>query len=137
MEGLRPGDTFVVWDLDRAFRSVIDAVTQAERLRAKGIAFEIANLQIDTATPSGMLVYTVMSAFAEFERRTLIQRTKEGLEPARRRGKRLRRPPKLSDKQLDNARTRLAATNDTIAQVARELAVAPWTLSRALRRHRL
>jgi DNA invertase Pin-like site-specific DNA recombinase len=80
IEDLRPGDTLVVWDLDRAFRSVIDAVTEAERLRAKGIEFEIANLQVDTATPAGMLVYTVMSAFAEFERRTLIQRTKEGLE---------------------------------------------------------
>ena len=134
IDSLGRGDTLVVWDLDRAFRSVIDAVTEAERLRAKGVAFEIVNLQIDTATPAGMLVYTVMSAFAEFERRTLIQRTKEGLEAARRRGKRLGRPPKLSDMQLDNARARLAATNDTIAQVARELAVAPWTLSRALRR---
>jgi DNA invertase Pin-like site-specific DNA recombinase len=49
IEDLRPGDTLVVWDLDRAFRSVIDAVTEAERLRAKGIEFEIANLQIDTS----------------------------------------------------------------------------------------
>jgi DNA invertase Pin-like site-specific DNA recombinase len=136
VDSLRPGDALVVWDLDRAFRSVIDAITQAERLRAKGVQFEIANLQVDTATPAGMLVYTVMSAFAEFERRMLIQRTKEGLEAARRRGKRLGRPPKLSEKQLDNALTRLAATNDTIAQIARELAVAPWTLSRALRRRR-
>ena len=73
--GLQPGDTLVVWDLDRAFRSVVDAVTQADRLRTKGVEFEIANLQIDTGTPAGMLIYTVMSAFAEFERRTIIQRT--------------------------------------------------------------
>jgi DNA invertase Pin-like site-specific DNA recombinase len=120
--------------LDRAFRSVIDAVTEAERLRAKGIEFEIANLQIDTATPAGMLVYTVMSAFAEFERRTLIQRTKEGLDAARRRGKRLGRPPKLSPDQLTDARRRLTEQRVTITSIAQQLGVAPWTLSRALRR---
>jgi DNA invertase Pin-like site-specific DNA recombinase len=65
IDDLRPGDTLVVWDLDRAFRSVIDAITQAEHLRANGIQFAIANLQVDTSTPAGMLVYTVMSAFAE------------------------------------------------------------------------
>jgi DNA invertase Pin-like site-specific DNA recombinase len=133
IEDLRPGDTLVVWDLDRAFRSVIDAVTEAERLRAKGIEFEIANLQIDTATPAGMLVYTVMSAFAEFERRTLIQRTKEGVEAARRRGKRLGRPPKLNGAQLAEARLRLCAPGATVRAVAREFGVAPWTLTRALR----
>lgn len=134
MSGLVPGDTLVVWDLDRAFRSVVDAVTQADRLRENGITFEIVNLQVDTSTPSGRLIYTVMSAFAEFERRMLIQRTREGLEAARRRGKRLGRPPKLDAGQLIRARERLSSTPDTIAAVACELGVAPWTLTRALRR---
>jgi DNA invertase Pin-like site-specific DNA recombinase len=134
VESLRPGDALVVWDLDRAFRSVIDAITQAERLRAKGVQFEIANLQVDTATPSGMLVYTVMSAFAEFERRTLIQRTKEGLEAARRRGKRLGRPPKLTPVQITEARRRLSVSEEKISRIAEELGVAPWTLTRAIRR---
>lgn len=124
----------VVWDLDRAFRSVLDAVTQAERLRQKGIEFQIANLEIDTATPAGMLVYTVMSAFAEFERRLLVQRTKEGQAAARRRGIRLGRPPKLDDAQLDQARQRLSSENETTANIAKEFGVAPWTLTRSLRR---
>ena len=127
------GDTLVVLDLDRAFRSVIDAVSTAERLLARGIGFEIANLQVDTATPSGMLVYTVMSAFAEFERRMLIQRTKEGLAAARRRGKRLGRPPKLTPADLDTARAALADESESLTSLARRFAVAPWTLSRALR----
>ncbi|WP_036258265.1 recombinase family protein [Methylocapsa aurea] len=134
IERLGPGDTLVVWDLDRAFRSVLDAVTQAERLRQKGIEFQIANLEIDTATPAGMLVYTVMSAFAEFERRLLVQRTKEGLAAARRRGTRLGRPPKLDDAQLDQARQRLSSENETTASIAKEFGVAPWTLTRSLRR---
>jgi DNA invertase Pin-like site-specific DNA recombinase len=134
VEGLIAGDTLVVWDLDRAFRSVVDAVTEAERLRQRGIGFEVANLQIDTTTPAGMLMYTILSAFAEFERRVLIQRTKEGLEAARRRGKRLGRPSKLTAEQLTEARRRIAERN-TVSSIARELGVAPWTLTRALRRH--
>jgi DNA invertase Pin-like site-specific DNA recombinase len=133
---LEPGDTLVVWDLDRAFRSVLDAVTQAERFRQKGVEFEIANLQIDTATPAGMLVYTIMSAFAEFERRLLVQRTKEGLAAARRRGTRLGRPPKMDDAQLDEARLRLLGEDCTTASVAKEFGVSPWTLTRSLRRQR-
>lgn len=50
---LQSGDALVVWDLDRAFRSVIDAITVADRLGARGIAFEIVNLRIDTSTATG------------------------------------------------------------------------------------
>ena len=131
---LQRGDTLVVWDLDRAFRSVVDALQQIEGLRSRGIEFQIASLAVDTATPAGMLVYTVMSAFAEFERRTLAQRTREGLAAARQRGVRLGRPPKLNGRQLTYARRKLATPGATTAAVARELGVAPWTLTRSLRR---
>ena len=131
---LQPDDTFVVWDLDRAFRSVVDALQQIEGLRSRGIEFQIASLALDTATPAGMLVYTVMSAFAEFERRTLAQRTREGLAAARQRGVRLGRPPKLDAYQIDYARRRLAVPGTTLAAIARDLGVAPWTLTRSLRR---
>lgn len=132
---LAAGDKLVVWDLDRAFRSVVDALTEAEKLRARGIEFEIVNLHIDTATPAGIFVYTMMSALAEFERRTLSQRTREGLSAARRRGKRIGRPRKLSEAQLADAVIRLDGAGATRADLARELGVAPWTLSRALKRH--
>ena len=130
---LRRGDMLVVWDLDRAFRSVIDALAEAEKLRARGVHFRIANLNIDTSTPAGIFVYTMMSALAEFERRTLSQRTKEGLAAARVRGKRLGRPAKLSSEQLHDARRRIC-DGDTRQAVAADYRVAPWTLSRALRR---
>ncbi|MCQ0987232.1 recombinase family protein [Jiella marina] len=130
---LQPGDLFVVWDLDRAFRSVVDALTEAEKLRQRGIGFQIANLNIDTTTPAGMFVYTIVSALAEFERRTLSQRTKEGLEAARRRGKRLGRPPKIKPEQLARARRKLKK-GATTASLAAELGVAPWSLKRALYR---
>ena len=134
LKTLKSGDMLVVWDLDRAFRSVIDALTEAERLRARGVHFKIANLSIDTSTPAGIFVYTMLSALAEFERRTLSQRTKEGLAAARARGKRIGRPPVLSDLQLDEARTLIEIDRESPARVAERLGVPRWTLSRSLRR---
>lgn len=130
---LKPGDMLVVWDLDRAYRSVIDALTEAEKLRKRRIDFKIANLQIDTSTPAGMFVYTMVGALAEFERRTLSQRTREGLAAARRRGARIGRPPKLTAGQLKDARRRLDTGDGTMKSLAAEYGVAPWTLNRCLK----
>lgn len=134
LKRLKAGDMLVVWDLDRAFRSVVDALTEAEKLRGRGIHFQIANLHIDTTTPAGIFVYTMLSALAEFERRTLSQRTKEGLAAARKRGKRIGRPPVLSDTQLSDARRRIETEGRSPASVAKEMGVGHWTLSRSLRR---
>ena len=86
---LRPGDKLVVWDLDRAFRSTRDALNQIDHIRARGIEIEIVGMNLDMATPIGTVVYTIMSALAQFERDTLAERTREGLAAARLRGVRL------------------------------------------------
>lgn len=130
---LKPGDTLVVLDLDRAFRSAKDALTQMDDLRARGIEFHIANLALDTKTPVGKFVYTVLSAFAEMERNMLSQRTREGLAAARRRGKRLGRPPKLSLQQIGEARGRFEAHERTMQQLALDYGVSRITLSRAFK----
>lgn len=134
LKRLQPGDMLVVWDLDRAFRSVVDALTEAEKLRARGVHFQIANLSIDTSTPAGIFVYTMLSALAEFERRTLSQRTKEGMAAARRNGARIGRPRRLSDAQLVHARREIETGGKSAARVARDMGVPHWTLSRSLRR---
>lgn len=131
---LAAGDTLVVLDLDRAFRSAKDALTQMDDLRARGIEFHIANLALDTASPAGKFVYTVLSAFAEMERTMLSQRTREGLAAARRRGKRLGRPPKLSADDVAEARVRVQDQCEALEKVAPDFDVSPTTLSRALRR---
>jgi len=137
MRMLEPGDTFVVWDLDRAFRSVVDAVTEAEKLRQRGIHFSVASLHVDTSTPAGMFVYTMMAALAEFERRIVSQRTREGLAAARERGARIGRPPRLSDQQILKARRRIDRERVTVTEVANDLGVPRWTLGRRLRQQAL
>ena len=128
---LSKGDTLLVWDLDRAFRSTIDAITVAQDLRTRGIALKIAKMQIDTSTPQGEFFYTVIAAFAEMERKVISQRTKEGLASARAKGKQLGRPKLLSEAQIKQAQQRLtqgAAPKD----VAATLQVSRHTLRRAI-----
>ncbi len=131
---LARGDTLVVWDLDRAFRSTVDAITQAERLRERGIEFQIVTLGVDTATADGKLVYTVIAAMAEYERSRLSERTKQGLDAARKRGKRLGRPPKMSKAQVLAAQQKLANKEATITEIAALNGVNPWTVTRSIRR---
>ena len=69
LERLGEGDSLVVLSLDRAFRSTLDALTVAGKLEERGVEFEIVQLGVDTATPGGRLVFTIMSALAEFERK--------------------------------------------------------------------
>lgn len=131
---LEPGDMLVIWDLDRAFRSAKDALNELDMLHRRGVTFRIASLSIDTATPEGYFVYTIMGGLAEFERRMLSRRTKQGLAAARRRGVRLGRPPKLTPVQLFEAHCRIAAGTATAAEIAAEHGMAAWSLTRAINR---
>jgi len=131
---LQPGDVFVIWDLDRAFRSAKDALVELDQLRSRGVEIRIANLAIDTSTPYGILLYTFVSGLAEFERRLLSQRTREGLAAARKRGKRLGRPPKMTAAQVKAASRKLARKPSDTAAIAAHYGVHPWTLLRAIKR---
>lgn len=134
---LRPGDVLVVWALDRAYRNTKDALNEIDRLTARGIGLHIASMNIDTTTPIGKLLYTFTSALAEFERDLLSQRTKEGLEAAKRRGQRLGRPPKMTKRQLCNAARKLRNESCCVREIAASYGVDPWTLRRALKREEL
>jgi DNA invertase Pin-like site-specific DNA recombinase len=70
LQDFAPGDTLVVWDLDRAFRSAKDALNEADRLMGRGVYFEVVSLPINTATDEGWFFYIMVSAYAEFERRS-------------------------------------------------------------------
>lgn len=130
--GLLPGDSFVVMDLDRAFRSSIDAILTAEHLRQNNVTFRILSMAIDTSTPEGELYYTIVAGYAQFERRIISRRTKEGLDAARARGVTLGRKRKLTDEQIRLAHARLG--NETSEQIARSLGISRPTLQRGFRR---
>jgi predicted site-specific integrase-resolvase len=76
---LHPGDTFVIVDLDRAFRSSTDAILTTQALRDRGVAMQVLNFPMDTSSDEGELFFTILAAFAQFERRMISRRTKEGL----------------------------------------------------------
>lgn len=134
MRKLKSGDIFIILELDRAYRSTQDALRELDRLHARNVSIYIANLSIDTSTPYGVLIYTIVSALAEFERKLLSQRTKEGLKAAKARGKILGRPRTLTTRQLKNAAKRLAMEGESLNTVAKRYGIAAWSLSRALKR---
>lgn len=129
---LKPGDTFVILDLDRAYRSANHALNELERLHARGIDIQIANLNVDTSTPFGKVIYAIISALAEFERAMRSDRTKQGVEAARKRGKRIGRPPKVSDRKVRQAQQRIENGEASIVEPAALHDVHQWTLRRRI-----
>jgi DNA invertase Pin-like site-specific DNA recombinase len=87
LEFVRAGDTFVVTKLDRLARSVAHLMQIVEALGAKGVALRILNLGIDTSTPTGKLMLTMLGGVAEFERSIMLERQREGIAKAKAEGK--------------------------------------------------
>src|SRR5438132_4318754 len=111
-------DVVVVWKFDRFARSVSHLLRALETFDALGIAFVSLSEQMDTTTPAGRMVFTVLGSVAELERSLIVERVKAGLRNARAKGKRLGRPPAV----LDAARIgRLHAQGRSIRQIASEL----------------
>jgi len=89
----RKFDVLLVWKLDRLGRSLKDLINTLDELGSLGIDFISYDNKIDTSTPTGKLVFQVIGAVAEFERDIIAERVKAGLNNAKRKGKRLGRPP--------------------------------------------
>ena len=90
-------DAVVVWRFDRFARSVSHLLRALETFQALGIEFVSLSEQLDTSTPTGKMVFTVLGAVAELERSLIVERVKAGLRNARAKGKRLGRPRKTVD----------------------------------------
>lgn len=131
---LRSDDMLVTWKLDRLGRSLGHLIQLIKELDARAIGFQSLSENIDTTNAGGRLIFHVMGALAEFERSLISERTKAGLEAARRRGKTIGRPCKLAPEQVIYARKLLATGVITTKALAADLEVSPLTLSRALNR---
>src|SRR5499427_1119155 len=99
LEQLRKGDVLVVWRLDRLSRSLRDVLTIMERIQEAKAGFKSLTESIDTTTAAGRMMMQMVGAFAEFERAMLRDRTRSGLDAARKRGRTGGRRPKLKPHQ--------------------------------------
>ncbi|HGY1778269.1 TPA: recombinase family protein [Citrobacter amalonaticus] len=117
MKKLRPGDTVVVWKLDRLGRSLIHLVDLLRYFRDNNIEFITVTEGIRISTSIGRFAYTMLSAAAEMERENIIERTRAGLAVARAKGRIGGRRPKLTPEEWAQA-GRLLAAGEKRQQVA-------------------
>lgn len=104
----RPGDTVVVWRMDRLGRSTAHLLATITELGERDVGFVSLTEAIDTTTPAGRLLLGIMASLAAFERDQLRERTAAGLAAARARGRVGGRPPKMTSDKLAVARRMLA-----------------------------
>src|SRR5699024_2460232 len=134
LDQLRPGDTLVVWRLDRLGRSIRHLIDQLSEFQDRGIEFRSLQENIDTTTSGGRLVFHIFASLAEFERDLIRERTNAGLAAARARGRTGGRPPLLTKDKLATARKLYDQQDLTVAQIGDILGVSRSTIYRALRR---
>ncbi|MDQ2104429.1 recombinase family protein [Azospirillum isscasi] len=132
LRSLRPGDEVLVVRLDRLSRSVRDTLTILERIGEVGAGFRSLTEGIETVSPAGRMLTTMLAAFAEYERAILRQRTRDGLAAAKRRGSCLGRRQKLSPVQRQAVIQNVTAGTWTRAEAARIMDVDPATITRVM-----
>lgn len=128
LDYIRPGDTLVVWKLDRLARSITQLISTVELLDRLECGFRSLTEMIDTTTPTGRLVFHIFSALTEFERNIIRERTAAGLIAARLRGRRGGRPKAMTDQDIFAAKALIRDGKLTIKQVADRMGVSDATL---------
>jgi DNA invertase Pin-like site-specific DNA recombinase len=114
---LRPGDVLVVTKVDRLARSLLDLISIADDLRKEGVTLEVLSGTFNRDDPMGEAFFQMTGVFAQLERDLIRQRTNEGLEAARARGRTGGRKAKLTDAQAAEVRRLYAAREKTVAEI--------------------
>ena len=122
-------DAVVVWKFDRFARSVSHLLRALETFKALGIEFVSLSEQVDTSTPTGKMVFTVLGAVAELERSLIAERVRAGLRNARAKGKRLGRPSVVVDAPRIAT---LRRTGASWAEISVQLGIGATTARRAV-----
>ncbi|MEV8523113.1 recombinase family protein [Streptomyces sp. NPDC052000] len=137
---VRDGDHLVITKLDRLGRSLRNLMDVGDDLRERGVELVVLDQGIDTATPMGQMFFHILGAFAEFEHSLMVERTKQGLEAARARGRIGGQKPKLRPRQIKLAQEMYDETGAdgkrkyTVQQIADEFGVSRPTIYRHLDR---
>ena len=129
---LRKGDRLVVCELSRLGRNTGSLSELADELKDREVGLWIRNLGIDTTTPAGKLIFTIVGAVAEMERELLIERTHSGLAVARAQGKVGGRRRGITDAQIERAQALYDEHRFTMTDIARLVESPPSTLYRYL-----
>lgn len=131
---LRPGDTLVVWRLDRLGRTLKHLIATITDLSEQGIGFKSLQENIDTTTSGGKLIFHIFGALAEFEREVIRERTNAGLQAARARGRRGGRPTiqALDPKKVALAKKLYADKSMPVQEICATLHIGRSTLYRYL-----
>lgn len=130
---LRPGDTLVVWRLDRLGRSLRHLIETVTELKKCEIGFRSLTEGIETQTSGGRLVFHLFACLAEFERSVIQERTRAGLAAARSRGRRGGRPALMDGRKIATARAMHADPANSAADICRALGLSRATLYRSLK----
>ena len=130
LEYVREGDVLVVTKLDRLARSVADLMTTVQILDRKKVGLRVLNLGMDTHTPTGKLMLTVLGGVAQFEREMMLERQREGVAKAKAAGRYKGRKPVSSERR--EAVLQLAALGTTKASIAHQLDLGEATVYRIL-----
>ena len=132
LRSLRAGDVLVVWKLDRLGRSLQDLIAILGGLERRGIGFRSISDQIDTTTPAGKLVFHITGAVAEFERALISERTKAGMQAAKRKGRKPGRPAALTLSQQLTVQRMAICDEMPLRVIAEEMCVSKSTVWRAV-----
>jgi len=128
---LSEGDTLVITKLDRFARSAQDAIATIKELFEKGVRVHVLNMGIVENTPTGRLIFNIMSSFAQFERDMIVERTQEGKAIAKQREDfREGRPKKFTKKQIEHALS-LLDEGKSYKEVSETTGISKSTLIRA------
>lgn len=133
METVRPGDSVIVWKLDRLGRSLKDLIDLVAEIQSKGADFISIKDSINTQTATGRFTFNIFASLAEFEREIIRERTMAGLTAAKARGRMGGRPKGLTKKALDKAHSALllySSKKKTVGEIAHELGLSRATCYR-------
>lgn len=131
LDQLRKGDVIAVTKYDRLARSLSDLLEIVKAIDEKGAGFRSLAEDIDTTTPAGRLIFHVFASIAQFERERIAERTREGIDAARRRGRVGGRPSALSTDQKEEVRRMRDEEGRRPSEIAKLFGVSPNTVRRA------
>src|SRR6478752_2980683 len=132
LEFARDGDVIVVYSLSRLARSIRHLLDLGDELQKRNIGLKSLTEAVDTTSPQGRFLFSILAAMGEMEVELLRERTKAGLQAARARGRVGGRPKSLDPTKLMIASTLMKEGTLTVTEIAEHIGVAPSTLYRAM-----